>query len=41
MDKDTAEGLLDQRYVGLDLLDGSEDKATTGGVTPVVTGADE
>ncbi|WP_135304749.1 hypothetical protein [Haloarcula amylovorans] len=41
MDTETAEGLLDKRYVGLDLLDGSEDKATTGGVTPVVTGADE
>ncbi|MBX0296673.1 hypothetical protein [Haloarcula nitratireducens] len=38
MDIETAEGLLDKRYVGLDLLDGSEDKATTGGVTPVVTG---
>lgn len=38
MDAATAEGLLDQRYVGLDLLDAGADKATLGGVTPVVTG---
>ncbi|MBV0926383.1 hypothetical protein KTS45_19430 [Halomicroarcula limicola] len=38
MNMDTAERLLDQRYVGLDLLNGSAGKATTGGVTPVVTG---
>ncbi len=38
-DRPTAEGLLDKRYVGLDLLDGSAGKATTGGVTPVVTGS--
>ncbi|MBX0326070.1 hypothetical protein EGH21_23975 [Halomicroarcula sp. F13] len=40
LDIDTAEGLLDQRYVGLDLLDGTALKATTGGVTPVVTGGE-
>jgi hypothetical protein len=39
MDMDTAEGLLEKRYVGLDLLETSDRKATTGGVTPVVTGA--
>ncbi|WP_262181565.1 hypothetical protein [Haloarcula laminariae] len=38
MDRATAEGLLEKRYLGLDLLDGHS--ATTGGVTPVVTGAD-
>lgn len=38
LDMDTAEGLLEQRYVGLDLLTGSAGKVTTGGVTPVVTG---
>ncbi|MBX0325199.1 hypothetical protein EGH21_19420 [Halomicroarcula sp. F13] len=38
MDIETAEGLLEQRYVGLDLLTGSAGKVTTGGVTPVVTG---
>jgi hypothetical protein len=38
MDIDTAEGLLEKRYVGLDLLDGTDRKTTTGGVTPVVTG---
>jgi len=38
MDMDTAEGLLEKRYVGLDLLETSDRKATTGGVTPVVTG---
>ncbi len=36
MDSDTAEGLVEQRYVGLDLLENSDRKATTGGVTPVV-----
>ncbi|WP_284010421.1 hypothetical protein [Haloarcula pelagica] len=35
---DTAEGLREKRYVGLDLLDGTDRKTTTGGVTPVVTG---
>jgi hypothetical protein len=39
MDIDTAEGLLEKRYVGLDLLEMSDRKTTTGGVTPVVTGA--
>jgi archaellum component FlaC len=38
MDKDTAEGLLEKRYIGLDLLEATTDKAQTGGVTPVVTG---
>jgi len=38
MDKDTAEGLLDKRYIGLDLLETTTEKAQTGGVTPVVTG---
>ncbi|QIO25016.1 hypothetical protein [Haloarcula sp. JP-L23] len=38
IDMETAEGLLEQRYVGLDLLAGSAGKVTTGGVTPVVTG---
>ncbi|MBX0325113.1 hypothetical protein EGH21_18960 [Halomicroarcula sp. F13] len=38
MDMDTAEGLLEKRYVGLDLIDGSDQKASIGGVTPVVTG---
>lgn len=38
MDIETAERLLEKRYIGMDLLDGGEDKATTGGVTPVVTG---
>jgi len=37
MDLDTAEGLLESRYIGMDLLEG--EKATTGGVTPVVTGS--
>ncbi|WP_058992429.1 hypothetical protein [Haloarcula sp. CBA1127] len=36
MDMDTAEGLLEKRYIGLDLLESSDHKATTGGVTPVV-----
>jgi hypothetical protein len=35
---DTAQGLLDKRYLGLDLLDG--ESAVSGGVTPVVTGAE-
>ena len=38
MDWETAEGLLDKRYLGLDLLDGESGKS--GGVTPVVTGAE-
>ncbi|AUG49411.1 hypothetical protein BVU17_17655 (plasmid) [Haloarcula taiwanensis] len=36
MDIETAEGLLEKRYVGLDLLENSDHKAATGGVTPVV-----
>jgi hypothetical protein len=36
MDMETAEGLLEKRYVGLDLLENSDHKAATGGVTPVV-----
>ncbi|GGK83524.1 hypothetical protein [Haloarcula sebkhae] len=36
MDMATAEGLLEKRYIGLDLLEHSDYKATTGGVTPVV-----
>ncbi|RLM90065.1 hypothetical protein [Haloarcula sp. Atlit-7R] len=36
MDMATAEGLLEKRYVGLDLLENSDHKAATGGVTPVV-----
>jgi len=36
MDMETAEGLLEKRYIGLDLLENSDHKATTGGVTPVV-----
>jgi len=39
MDIDTANGLLEKRYVGLDLLETTDRKAATGGVTPVVTGA--
>jgi len=38
MSMETAEALLEKRYLGLDLLDG--DAAATGGVTPVVTAAD-
>ncbi|MFD1588465.1 PspA/IM30 family protein [Halorientalis brevis] len=38
MDMDTAEGLLDSRYLGLDLLEATAGKTRTGGVTPVVTG---
>jgi len=34
---ETAERLNESRYIGMDLLDGSESKAQTGGVTPVVT----
>ncbi|KAA9404717.1 hypothetical protein EGO51_18620 [Haloarcula hispanica] len=36
MDIETAEGLLEKRYIGLDLLENSDHKAATGGVTPVV-----
>jgi len=36
MDMETAEGLLDQRYIGLDLIEDPGHKATSGGVTPVV-----
>jgi len=39
MGVDTAERLCEKRYVSLDLLEASDRKATTGGVTPVVTGA--
>ncbi|WP_254274635.1 hypothetical protein [Haloarcula marina] len=39
LQRETAERLLEKRYLGLDLLDGTGGKATTGGVTPVVTGA--
>lgn len=38
MDQATADGLLEKRYVGLDLLKGAGAKARRGGVTPVVTG---
>lgn len=38
MDVEAAEKLNESRYIGMDLLDGSEGKARTGGVTPVVTG---
>ncbi|MFD1588214.1 hypothetical protein ACFR9U_14625 [Halorientalis brevis] len=38
MDMATAEGLLDSRYLGLDLLEATAGKTRTGGVTPVVTG---
>jgi hypothetical protein len=38
LDIDTAEGLLEKRYLGLDLLEGTTEKTQTGGVTPVVTG---
>jgi hypothetical protein len=38
LDRETAEGLLDKRYLGLDLLDGAS--GVRGGVTPVVTGAE-
>jgi hypothetical protein len=37
LEKVTAEGLLEKRYIGLDLLDGTAQKTATGGVTPVVT----
>jgi len=36
MDMKTAEGLLEKRYIGLDLLESGDHKAATGGVTPVV-----
>ncbi|RLM88439.1 hypothetical protein [Haloarcula sp. Atlit-7R] len=36
MDMETADGLLEKRYIGLDLLENSDHKAATGGVTPVV-----
>ena len=36
IDMETAESLLEKRYVGLDLLKSGDHKATTGGVTPVV-----
>ncbi|KZX48273.1 hypothetical protein, partial [Haloarcula sp. K1] len=36
MDMATAEGLLEKRYIGLNLLENSDHKAATGGVTPVV-----
>ncbi|NLV05973.1 hypothetical protein GOC83_07495 [Haloarcula rubripromontorii] len=36
MDMKAAEGLLEKRYIGLDLLENSDHKAATGGVTPVV-----
>jgi len=39
MAMDTAEGLCEKRYVGLDLLETTDRKALTGGVTPVVTEA--
>jgi len=38
MSMDTANGLNEQRYVGLDLLNDSIGTGTVGGVTPVVTG---
>lgn len=38
MTRDAAEGLQEGRYLGLDLLENADNKATTGGVTPVVTG---
>jgi len=41
MDTETAEGLLEGRYAGLDLLNGADEKTIAGGVTPVVTGAEE
>ena len=37
MDMETVEGLLDSRYLGLDLLEATAGKTQTGGVTPVVT----
>ncbi|MBX0297574.1 hypothetical protein [Haloarcula nitratireducens] len=36
IDMEVAESLVEQRYVGLDLLENGDRKATTGGVTPVV-----
>jgi len=41
MERDTAEGLLEERYAGLDLLDGADEKTVAGGVTPVVTESEE
>lgn len=41
MDRETAEGLLEERYVALDLLDGTTETTAAGGVTPVVTEGDE
>lgn len=35
---DTADGLNEQRYIGLDLLNDGIGTGTMGGVTPVVTG---
>ena len=37
MDLDAAERLLESRYVGLDLVETTDEKTITGGVTPVVT----
>jgi len=37
LEKAAAERLLEKRYIGLDLLDSTAEKTTTGGVTPVVT----
>jgi predicted RNase H-like nuclease (RuvC/YqgF family) len=37
MDIETAERLLENRYAGLDLLEDTIEKVSTGGVTPVVT----
>lgn len=39
MTHETAERLLEKRYLGMDLLENTDKKATTGGVTPVVTEA--
>jgi polyhydroxyalkanoate synthesis regulator phasin len=39
MDREAAEKLQERRYVGLDLLSGTDGTAATGGVTPVVTAA--
>jgi len=36
LEKAAAEGLLEKRYIGLDLLDSTDQKTATGGVTPVV-----
>ncbi|MFB9807540.1 hypothetical protein ACFFQF_21000 [Haladaptatus pallidirubidus] len=37
MEHEAAERLLESRYVGLDLLETTDEKTITGGVTPVVT----